>query len=410
MFSYIASTITSLLAIWCLYNVFCLARNYMTALRIGLPVVVSLISPDNPLWIALQTSAGSVFRHLPFDAFSLTRHTRLGWEFHDRYAMHQRLGDAWLLVTPARNWLFIANPKTVTSIFNRARDFIHPAWMLEQLSVFGPSISVAEGHDWQRQRKLTAAPFNENKSPLVWRETIRQTKQIMVHWRSLTESGSPDTTDDARTLALNVLAFAAFEKSYTFQASDRNIIMDYERPMTYRDSIATILNNVLVVLVVPQPLFTLPFLPQSWQQVGKAMTFFRQYMEQQIRQEENMIAEGKPSSGSLVSNLVRAGHEDGHDANGQRHKPLTREEILGNIFVFNFAGHDTTAISLGYALLLLVAHRDVQDWVHEEIQYYTKSKAQGDVDPDYKTLFPQLKRCLAVLVSPQLMCNFSRLQ
>jgi hypothetical protein len=77
-------------------------------------------------------------------------------------------------------------------------------------------------------------------------------------------------------------------------------------------------------------------------------------------------------------------------------KPLSVDEILGNIFVFNFAGHDTTAISLAYSVLLLVDHPEVQDWVAEELMFYLDADRGGIWR--YETVFPKLKRCLAILV------------
>jgi cytochrome P450 len=41
-------------------------------------------------------------------------------------------------------------------------------------------------------------------------------------------------------------------------------------------------------------------------------------------------------------------------------KGLTEEEIYGNIFVYNFAGHDTTATTLNWALYLLAAFPEVK--------------------------------------------------
>jgi len=116
-----------------LFNVYSTYINYMKASKLGLPLVISPITPDNTLWIALQTVFGSILRHFPFSASSFTRHCRLGWEFHDRSQAHVRLGDAWILVTPARNWLFVANAAAVTDIFGRGRDFIRPVWMLGTL-------------------------------------------------------------------------------------------------------------------------------------------------------------------------------------------------------------------------------------------------------------------------------------
>ena len=46
---------------------------------------------------------------------------------------------------------------------------------------------------------------------------------------------------------------------------------------------------------------------------------------------------------------------------------LTENEVCGNVFVFNFAGHDTTAHTLAFAVVLLSTKPLVQDWLHEEL-------------------------------------------
>ena len=125
-----ASILLTLPTLWTLYSTYCLLVNYLKALKLGLPIIIVPVTPESPLWIAFQTAFGSVLRFLPFAATSFTRHCRLGWEFEDRYQTHARLGDVWMLVTPARNWLYVANAEAVTEIFGRGRDFINPAWML----------------------------------------------------------------------------------------------------------------------------------------------------------------------------------------------------------------------------------------------------------------------------------------
>ncbi|KAL8673580.1 MAG: hypothetical protein Q9168_002012 [Polycauliona sp. 1 TL-2023] len=223
----------------------------------------------------------------------------------------------------------------------------------------------------------------------------------MLHsWSSNGTDGTRHTAEDVRTLAINVLAFAGFQKPHPFRGSQQADTTSGS-PSTYRDSLAIILQNVLVLLVVPSQVFSLPFLPRTWKQVGWAKTAFRRYMLDQIADEKQLISEGKAGSGTLVSNLVRASEQSERSArpNGSKEQtPLSIDEILGNIFVFNFAGHDTTSISLAYAVFLLVAHPEVQDWISEEINFYLGSES----DPtswQYETTFPKLQRCLAVLVS-----------
>lgn len=237
---------------------------------------------------------------------------------------------------------------------------------------------------------------------------MRQSSDMVSSWLIDQEEGSQSTSEHTRTLALHVLACVGFQKSYPFRSVSKT--SEVRHPSTYRDSLAIILKNILVVIVLPFIAFRLPFLPVKWRQIGWAVNDFRAYMLKQLADEKRLIAEGKPGSGTLMSNLVRASEADrdtgarvnyersmiergAHEARG-----LTVDEILGNIFVFNFAGHDTTAISLAYSVLLLVAHTELQDRISEELNFYLDTDKSGNWE--YEPNFPKLKRCLALLVSP----------
>ncbi|KAL8665590.1 MAG: hypothetical protein Q9202_002094 [Teloschistes flavicans] len=266
-----------------------------------------------------------------------------------------------------------------------------------------PCISTAQGADWQRQRKLTATPFNEQKSPLVWSEALRQANDMLNYWLSHGPGGSTSTSEDVRTLALDVLAFAGFQKSYPWQSQQT---MKDKTASSYRDSVAIILKNVLVILVLPAKLFSMPYMPKQWQQVGWALPAFKKYMLDQIDDEKRSMSEGKAGSGTLVSNLVRASETQQRTVTGQGSQaltPLSVDEILGNIFVFNFAGHDTTAITFTTAIYSLVAYPEVQDWISEEINFYLTD--DDSTTWHYEKTFPKLQRCLAVLLETVRLYN-----
>ncbi|KAL8909702.1 MAG: hypothetical protein Q9207_000011 [Kuettlingeria erythrocarpa] len=407
----------TLLLIWWTFQSYRLLSNYRRATELGVPLVYAPVSPDSPLWIALQTAFTSLFKYVPFDAWSFIRYCKLGWEFHDRFRTYASLGDVFVLVTPDRNWLYIGEAEAAYDVFCRGREFGRPVWMLsiasgpmnvnlvsmidlalDALNVFGPNVSTAEGTDWQRQRRLTATPFNEQKSKLVWAEALRQASDMRRSW-SQHQGGLKSTSDDTRTLALHVLAYAGFQKSYPF----RSMTSDSTEPSTYRDSISIILKNILVIIVLPPSVFRIPFLPQRWRRIGAAVTNFKQYMQEQVAEEKALVAAGERGSGTLISNLVRASEEQGTRFGKPEFKQLSVEELLGNIFVFNFAGHDTTAISLAYSVLLLVAHREVQDWIAEELRFHLTG--EDSQSWDYELCFPKLQRCLAVLLETLRLYN-----
>ena len=122
--------------------------------------------------------------------------------------------------------------------------------------------------DWQRFRKLIATPFNEQNSNNVWNETLRQAHDMLDTWvftdpSSTVPQHSPSTTDGSTALALHVLAYAGFQKSVPFNVVDSTD----DQVSTYR-ALSIILRNTLLLIVVPQRLFALPFLPASVVKVG----------------------------------------------------------------------------------------------------------------------------------------------
>ena len=82
---------------------------------------------------------------------------------------------------------------------------------------------------------------------------------MLRSWLAYGQKGVPSTSDDSRTLALHVLAFAAFQKSYPIVRLVNEDSSD--RPTTYRDPVDIILKNVLIILVLPVKAFKIPFLP-----------------------------------------------------------------------------------------------------------------------------------------------------
>lgn len=65
------------------------------------------------------------------------------------------------------------------------------------------------------------------------------------------------------------------------------------------------------------------------------------------------------------------------------------------MFVFNFAGHDTTAHTFVWVMYFLAGSPEVQDWIREEIQHVLGDRPESDWN--YKADFPRLKRCVSVV-------------
>ncbi|KAF7861433.1 hypothetical protein EAF04_007998 [Stromatinia cepivora] len=387
-----------------IWNIFCLVKNYRIASQIGIPIRILIASGDNPVWILVSGIVLPIIKAV-FGDCDVARYSRPGWEFRDKYRMHQELGDVVIHVSAGRNWLYICNAEAVNEIFKRRDDFDRPPDLLAVLAVFGPNISTAVGADWQRQRKITSAPFNDQNNSLVWIEALRQADEILQFWKSL--QGPITRTDrDTRTFSLHVLSGAGFGKSYSFKRSTEQ--PKAGRTYNYRDSLAIVLENCLLILVLgPKLLSKIPW-PPKWKRIGQATVDFKFHMTEMLNDEKHAISQGKTRSATFTNSLLRASKEESQSSSDgssvtNSFQGLTEEEIYGNIFVYNFAGHDTTAITLNWTLYLLAAHPEIQDWISEEINFVISNDMPSTWD--FKDIYPKLNRCLAIMLETVRLWN-----
>lgn len=121
-----------------------LLSNYNAARKIGLPVIISPVSPLNPFWILTYRTFPFVLtlKYLPLGLGRWARCTFLGWAFQDKYALHDELGPVFVTVTPGGNEMWVADAQATHNILSRRKDFIKPAAM------YGRLIKVQPGGRW----------------------------------------------------------------------------------------------------------------------------------------------------------------------------------------------------------------------------------------------------------------------
>ncbi|EMR72622.1 putative cytochrome p450 monooxygenase protein [Eutypa lata UCREL1] len=369
-------------------------QNYAAARTIGIPIRVVPFSPFNPFWSLVDRKVALFLCRLPFvRGNTISRYNWRGWDIEDRWQSHYEMGDVFVLVTPQYNMIQLNSPEAITSVFKRSIDFPRPVWVNDVLGVFGPNISCAEGQSWKAQRKVATRCFNEANNEIVWGETLGLSHDMIHYWSS--KPSIKSSADDIRTLTLNVLARAGFGKSFKFRGHEEQRPADEIQSMSYRESLGLILENCIIILALGPK--TLAFLARYWlpsklKTVNRAVVSFQTHIATIYEEQKRAFSAGEEGSdNNLMTLLVRASQEAANEESGG----LTESEIYGNMFTFNFAGHDTTAHSSTFVLYFLAANPEVQDWISEEIQ-----RVLGDRQPheiNYRTDFPRFKRCLAVL-------------
>ena len=116
---------------WVIWTFISLLSNYKAARRIGLPVIISPVSSLNPLWILTYRALPilPLLEYLPFGLGTWSKCTYMGWNFDDKYALHEELGRAFTLVTPSLNEVWIAEPDAAHVVLSRRKEYIKPANM-----------------------------------------------------------------------------------------------------------------------------------------------------------------------------------------------------------------------------------------------------------------------------------------
>ena len=275
------------------------------------------------------------------------------------------------------------------------------------------NIFQVEGDDWQRHRKLTAPNFNEKISSMVWDEALIQARPMLGQWLATEEHGTRETVADTAKLTLHVLTRAAFGMSYSYDKADD---LPHGHQMSYRAALSIVMRDWFFLLILPKKVFAMPFISKRLSQLGKATQEFQTYMEEMLENEKRSTSKREPGAFNLMSALVRASENASQaETESMVRQGLNDKEIFGNIFIYNIAGHETTANTVAVALTLLAAHPQLQDWLSEGIRQATRDSSRQQPWA-YEATFPSLKRCLAVMVSlvhchsliPQLMEYSSR--
>ncbi|KAI9844472.1 MAG: hypothetical protein M1837_005554 [Sclerophora amabilis] len=381
--------------VWALWTGYTFLVSYNLARQIGLPIVFAPWSSINAAWIIFRDQLIPFVRALPWGLGRFVRYNYIGWGFQDKYHMHQELGGAFVVVSPGRVEIHVADAKAVESIMYRRKDFPKPADLYKPFEILGPNLVTVEGEEWQRHKKITVPPFNERNSKLVWKESLRQAQDMLSWWTGHGKTGVSTIVDDTMKLALHVITCAGFGKSYSFLSRDELESPGSGFTLSYRDAMELILRNLRAAFVLPRNILSISYLlPQKVLKIGHAIQDLNKHLAEMLETEKSLISKRDSGAPNLLSTLIR-NSEETRRAEG-RGQGLSDREIVGNIFVFSVAGHETTANALTYSILLLAANPKLQEWLSEEINQVLGDRQYIETW-EYEKIFPQLKRCLALM-------------
>ncbi|KAI9508564.1 cytochrome P450 [Russula earlei] len=306
--------------------------------------------------IGPNTDSGELIARIAPSARYLTPGT--AWMQKRKYGDFAAAGkDAISLVT-AFPWpksdLLLADAAAIKEVTTLRAKFPKPVYRYAILTAFGPNIVASEGAEWKKYRKITAPPFSEKNYKFVWDETIHIVTDLFDSiWRDKSSIVVDHCLDITLPLALFIIGAAGFGRRMTW-TSDLVVPPGYQ--MAFKDALHILSSNLSLYILLPRWARNLTKLTKE---VHLASVEVKKYMLEMVQARRN--ADKAEERHDLFSGLLDAARHEQDDGTA-----LTKDELIGNMFIFLLAGHETTAHTLCFTFALLALHPDEQERLYEQ--------------------------------------------
>ncbi|RMZ39501.1 hypothetical protein AFCA_002349 [Aspergillus flavus] len=368
-----ASALILVVAIWCIYVGLPWYRNWKQAKALHVPIVISPISTSGAALQSLRYILDRDILPTWITRLAFVRLIQRNSRFQEKFAVHAEYGKLFILVTPATCELYVADVDAAKQVLSRWRDFPKPSSLLEKMNVFGKNLATVEGADWQRHRKLTARAFNEKLHEAVWAESTRNATKVITKWNNIKPVYS--TRSDMMALSLAVLFKACLNIDGDDKDDTRILAGDVAACQWHLD---VVLKGISNPMALGRGFEGIKKLKRSHKALGELLTEFV---------EARTIRPKLSAHADLLSSILAP----------TDHRGLSSDEVTGNLFLFMFAGHETTANALIYIIHLMAIFPAWQDWALEEIDQLSHNRADGEEVPSYSQILPQTQRLRAIL-------------
>ncbi len=240
-------------------------------------------------------------------------------------------------------WLhvyFLNRPDLIEYVLVRnPQNFLKDHVVQNSRWLLGTGLLTAEGEYWKRQRRLVQPAFSRERIAAYARCMTESAENMFVRWKPGT---LVDIHQEMMSLTLQVVVRSLFE-------------LETAGTEKLSQSLNTVMLNSIGARLILPPVFRYMPLP-GMRDVRRAVNQMNAAVYDIIRQRRSS-ANGE--RGDLLSLMMRARDEDGGS--------MTNEQIRDEVMTFLLAGHETTALTLSWALYLLSRNAEAEEKLHEEV-------------------------------------------
>lgn len=257
----------------------------------------------------------------------------------------QRYGDLITIPAPFYRPAFLVNhPDLVYEVFVKQAATFEKPWALKRvlMSTFGNGLFFSEGAFWRRQRRLAQPAFHPTRIAAYGERMVALTREMLAGWE---EGGWYNLDEAMHRLTLRVVVDVLFHS---------NLDADLPALTHHLTEVGT--------LATAQSLNPLQALLPDWaptpllRRKRRATQALDAILYRLIAARQQEAGPGN----DLLSMLVAAVDEE--DGSG-----MTPLQLRDEVMTLVIAGHETTALTLTWAWVLLAQHPEVEARLHEEL-------------------------------------------
>jgi len=233
---------------------------------------------------------------------------------------------------------------------------------------WGPNIVAAEGESWRRHRKVTSPAFNNEMYSFVWDASRKLYMEMAATegWTAKDVFEVPSVHTLTSKFAFVIFASVGFGIPISWAN-----LPAHQGEMSIQECMEIITKTNLFAIAAPPWAWKLPF---PWiKRTRRAYDTMRAFMHSLVSTTRKNIQSGDDDTATkpkdIFWRLVRASEDAGSKIG------LSDHEVIGNVFSFLFAGHETSAHTLAATLAFLALDHGLQDELVAQVREVTRGRA-----------------------------------
>ncbi len=268
--------------------------------------------------------------------------------------IHREYGDKLAIHLPGRSAYFLFDPEIVEEVLVRKARHFHKDRMSQKLRTFvGNGILTSEGEEWRKHRKMAAPPLARKHIRGYAEQMVDSAKKFVA---SVDGEKTIEMHEEMMYLALDIVSRTLFDA--TVEGDGERIGEVIEACL---DHFARYAQSVwrLLPYWVPSP---------GYFSAREASASLDSVLQKLIAEKRAAGLKGD----DILTRLLLARYEDG--------TPMSDAQLRDEAVTIFVAGHETTGLTLTYAMHLLVRHPQVLARALEEIDQVLGDRDAGFED------------------------------